>query len=156
MLPKGYYTARAVSGEFGYSSNKGTEQVAVEFEILDEAHAGERIHWMGFFTDKTTDRTMESLRICGWRTDDVTDLQGIGDNQVQLVVDHEEYDGKVLAKVQWVNRIGGGFKMGSTMSEAQKKAFSARMRGAAVKSRSAAPPANGSDKPKDNSDDVPF
>lgn len=143
MLDKGYYRARALGGEFGYSSKKGTEQVAVEFEILDESHQGERITWIGFFTDKTTERTMESLRICGWKTDDVTDLQGITDNEVQLVIDHETFEGKERAKVQWVNRPSSGFQMKSTMNADQKKAFAQRMKGAAVKSRQAAAAPNG-------------
>src|ERR1700737_157979 len=107
MLPKGRYRAKAVDAQLGFSPNKGTEQVVVEFEILDEEHAGERITWIGYFAENTSERTIESLRICGWKTDDVSDLRGIGDNEVQLVVEHEPYQGKTFARVQFVNRIGG-------------------------------------------------
>lgn len=135
-LPKGRYRARALAGDFGYSPKKGTEQVIVEFELLDEQWQNERVTWIGFFTDKTTERTMEALRFCGWSGDDVTNLVGLGDTEVSLVIDHEEYDGKLQAKVQWVNK-GGAFAMKAPMSDEQKKAFAAKMRGAAVKSRSA-------------------
>lgn len=135
-LPKGRYRARALQGEFGYSPNKGTEQVVVEFELLDEQWRSERVTWIGYFTGNTTERTLEALRFCGWTGDDVTDLTGLGNGEVSLVIDHEEYDGKLMAKVQWVNK-GGLLAMKAPMSPDQKKAFAAKMRGAAVKSRAA-------------------
>lgn len=135
-IPKGRYRARSLQAEFGFSPNKGTEQVVVEFELLDDQWRGERVTWIGYFTEKTTERTMEALRFCGWSGDDVTDLVGLGTSEVSLVIDHEEYDGKLQAKVQWVNK-GGAFAMKAPMSPDQKKAFAAKMRGAAVKSRSA-------------------
>jgi hypothetical protein len=156
MLAKGRYRARGTGYEWGKSPSKGTRQVVVDFELLDEAHKGERINWIGYITPNTQERTLETLRTCGWKGDDVTDLQGLGDNEVELVVDHETYEEKTHARVQFVNRIGSGFKMKSPMSEQEKKAFAAEMRGLAVKSRSTtAAPAPAGDGPK-SPDDVPF
>lgn len=154
MLAKGKYRARAAGYEWGKSPGKGTRQVVVDFELADEAHKGEHINWIGYVTPNTQERLLESLRICGWKGDDITDLQGLGDNEVELVVDHETYEGSTYARVQFVNRIGSGFKMKTPMSDAEKKAFAAEMRGLAVKSRSAAPAPSG-DGPK-SPDDIPF
>lgn len=134
LLPKGYYRARAIAGQLSTSKNKGTPQVELEFELLDEQYLGRRVNWCGYFTEKTEARTLESLRHCGWQGDDLTDLAGISDNEVQLVIDHEDYDGKTYARVQWVNRLGGvGF--GAPMEDAAKRAFAARMRSKAAASR---------------------
>jgi hypothetical protein len=157
MLAKGKYRARAQGGEWGKSPSKGTRQIVVDFELTDEVHKGERINYIGYITPNTQERVLESLRICGWKGDDVTDLLGLGDNEVELVVDHEAYEGSTYARVQFVNRIGSGFKMKAPMSEAEKKQFAAEMRGLAVKSRSAAaaPAATDDGGPK-SPDDIPF
>jgi hypothetical protein len=136
MIPNGHHRARAVGAELGRSPKKGTEQIVVEFQLLDGELAGERINWIGYFTPNTSDRTLEALRICGWKTDDVTDLDGLTDNEVSLAIEQETYQDKTHAKVQFVNRLGSGFKMKSPMNDAEKKAFAAKMRGLAVKSRS--------------------
>ncbi len=69
MLNPGKYRARPIAAALGLTS-KGTDQIAVTFELLDPA--GERITWYGFFTEKTTDRTLESLRHCGWKGNDLS------------------------------------------------------------------------------------
>lgn len=129
MIARGTYTARAGSFEFGVTA-KDSDFVSVEFEIRGgPAHVGERIGWRGYFTEKTTDRTLESLKHAGWDGRDVMLLQGLGSRDCQIVVDHEEYDGKTYARVQWVNAHGGGgLGPGQQMDEARKRAFAARMR----------------------------
>lgn len=133
LIPKGRYRARAIPGsaQLGYTS-KGTEQIVVEFELLDEQWAGRTMTWYGFFSEKTQERTIESLRIAGWSADDLTDMTGLGMSEVSLAVDHEEYKGKMHASIAFVNKPGG---LKSPMSDAQRKAFAARMKGAAVASR---------------------
>lgn len=124
MLDAGYYRARAVEYALG-KTEKGGRQVAVRFETLDdEGRSGASITWYGYFTDKTRERTLESLQHCGWEGDDITDLSGIERNEVQLVVEHEEYEGKVRAKVAWVNRPGGGgIAIKAPLDEAEKAEF---------------------------------
>jgi hypothetical protein len=130
MLSPGYYRARAVEYALGKTQN-GTRQVAVRFEVLDEqgAPGGERVTWYGYFTEKTAERTLESLQYCGWEGDDVTDLTGIERNEVQIVVEHEEYEGKTNARVAWVNRAGGGsIAIKAPLDEAEKAAFAREMK----------------------------
>lgn len=124
MLQPGYYRGRAIEWGLG-KTEKGTRHVAVRFQTLDEQERpGESIAWYGYFTDKTTERTLESLQHCGWEGTDITDLSGIERNEVQLVVQHEEYEGKVHARVAWVNRPGGGgIAIKAPLDEGEKADF---------------------------------
>jgi hypothetical protein len=141
MINEGKYKARATDAKLGVAQT-GNDTVAVAFELLD--HPGEHITWYGYFTEKTVDRTMESLRYCGWQGDDVSDLTGISSNEVEIVIEHEEdREGKTRARVKWVNRAGSSkAQLKNEMNDAQKKAFAARMKGAALASRAKIPPKN--------------
>lgn len=128
MMAAGRYRARAVQAALGETST-GKEQIAVEFETLDEEGApGEHITWFGFFTEKSLEHTVRALRVCGWRGDDINNLDGISDNEVSLVVEHEEYEGKVSAKVKWVNAPGGGIALKSTLDAGRAASFAATMK----------------------------
>lgn len=132
----GTYKARAIGGALGETEG-GKPQIAVEYQVSEGECHGETITWFGYFTEKTIERTMQALRNSGWKTDDLTDLAGLGDTEVKIVCDEEEYNGEVRLKVQWVNSIGGlGLK--KPMTPEQAKAFAARMKGAAVASRGTA------------------
>jgi hypothetical protein len=139
MLPPGTYNAvaaliRSEAGDeayvqFGNSREKGTPQVCINFEITDGDYAGHRIAWMGYFTEKTTKRTFETLRLVGWKGDDLMGaLAQELTNQVSLVVDHEEWDGKVRAKIKWVNPPGGGGLRINTMNANDLRSFAASMK----------------------------
>lgn len=135
MIPEGTFKARATEGALGWTS-KGKEQIAVSFVLLEGDAEGSQITWYGYFSDKTQDRTIESLRVCGWQGDDLSDLTGIDANEVWLVIEHEENDqGEVRARVRWVNG-GGGVQMKEPMAADQAKAFAARMKGAVMAQRS--------------------
>lgn len=131
MLPERTYAAVARSATLTESEEKKTPQVAVTFEITTAEYAGERVIWFGFLTDKTTERTIQSLRYAGWKGTDLTDLSDLAKNDtpvVELVVEHETYKDKTRAKVQWVNPAGG--RAGKALPADQAKALSAKMRGA--------------------------
>src|SRR5690606_28336352 len=103
MIAKGTYTAKAIEWKLGVTS-RGTEQIAVLFQL----ESGEQITWYGYFTEKTTERTLDALEYMGWDGVDITDPVGLDRNDVRLVIDHETgEDGKTYARVKWVNRIGG-------------------------------------------------
>lgn len=140
MIDAGYYRAVAVPVstpegdsyvQFGESST-GKPQLVVNFEILEGPSEGKRIAWFGYFTEKTTQRTVESLRLCGFKGDDLAGavVQKL-DQEVQIVVAHEEYEGKTTAKVRWVNRAGGdGFRMDKPMDKMGLSRFAAQMKNA--------------------------
>jgi hypothetical protein len=140
LIEAGYYKAAAVPittpdgdtyVQFG-ESKTGKPQVVVNFEILEGPDAGRRIAWFGYFTEKTVQRTVESLRYCGFKGDDLAGaVTQVLDQEVQIVVAHEEYDGKVTARVNWVNRAGGdGFRMEKTMGRTALTQFAAQLRNA--------------------------
>jgi hypothetical protein len=120
------YAARAKEWGLG-ETDTGKEQIAVQFEILTPDADIRRITWFGYFTEKTMERTIQSLRYCGWQGDDLSNLSDLDLNEVELVIDDETYEGKTRTKVKWVNR-GGGLALKAPMDAVRKKAFAASMR----------------------------
>jgi hypothetical protein len=127
MIADGVYRARAIQGALGQAST-GSDQVAVEFEILTEGLEGQHITWFGYFTDATWERTVEALRTCGWQGDDLSDLTGLGASEVDLVIEQEEYNGKYSAKVKWINKPGG-MSLKAPMSPERAQQFASEMKG---------------------------
>jgi hypothetical protein len=141
MLNKGIYAAVVVpveteSGEtacqFGHSSQKGTPQVAVCFEVLRGPDAGKRMSWIGYLTEKAEERAFKTLRLCGFEGDD---LGAFADqrptNEVQIDVQEERDDqGRIRARIAWVNdpSFGGGMKMANALAGAELRKFGAQFK----------------------------
>jgi hypothetical protein len=148
-LKPGTFRARATAAVLAESGN-GNPQIAISFQILDEAFAGSTIPYYGSFSKnlgkgkKTPfQRTIEALRLCGWEGDDLSDLSTVTANEVSLVLDFEEFEGEKKLKVKWVN-APGGVAVKNPMNEVQAKGFAARMRGEIIAaSKKIAKPANG-------------
>lgn len=139
LIPAATYRARGAVGsaQLGHT-NDGKPQIAASFIISEGEHAGKSVPWYGYFTEKTKKRTLESLRIAGWSNDDIADIEGFGDTEVDIVVGHNTWEGKTTARVDWVNRAGsGGIALRNPMSDAERKAFAAKLKGDAVVSRKA-------------------
>jgi acyl CoA:acetate/3-ketoacid CoA transferase alpha subunit len=152
-MQAGKFRARAVEGDWGYSS-KGTEQVAVLFQLVD---SGEQITWYGFMTEKTSDRTIEALISCG--VQDLQTLDGLGTEDVELDLAFETYEGKERLRVKWVNRLGtGGVAMKSRMDQGQKASFAAKYQGTFLKKKQEAgvPPKTDQAPAVADTDDIPF
>lgn len=138
MIQEGRYKARALEGALGRAGT-GSEQIAVLLEITEGEHKGHQLTWYGYFTEKTVDRTFESLRHLGWEGDDLTDLRGIESNEVTIVVELEyDRDGEQHARVKWINSPGSGLAMRERLDDAAARVFAQRMKGAAVASRAKA------------------
>lgn len=174
MIPEGKYRARATSGEFGKSKQKGTRYVRVDFEVVDGEEAGQHVRWDGWFTDNTAERTTDSLIYCGctFPGNDMLNLEGLGSQEVQIVVEHETWtptegdkagQEQTRAKVAWVNQLGfGGVPEDQKLDDSEARAFAQKMKGllmqkkrptaAASPNRTPAPQrqATGTD------DDIPF
>lgn len=164
MLQPGRYTARAVEAALGHTS-KGTEQVAVLFEVVFDDGSSERITWYGYFTEKTVDRTFESLQLCGCTGEPPFDFDNIGRNEVSIEVRNEaDQDGNMRPRVKWVNKLGAaGVALKDRMGEDQAAIFAKKMRGqfAAYKAKGgggngAAPPAPKPPRQPGEDDDVPW
>lgn len=125
-LSNGKYRAKAGDWALGESGN-GKEQIAVEFELLDPDYSGQHITWYGYFSDGALEFTVKALRTMGWQGDDLLHLIGLDANEVVLVIENEEYQGKTYAKVKWVNAIGG-LALKTPMTPAKQQSFAAQMR----------------------------
>lgn len=159
LIPEGKYRAKATGGEFGVAQT-GTEYVFVGFEVSTEGPwKGTALSWKGYFTDKTTERTIESLRYCGcvFPDNDITNLSGLGQKEVTLVVEHEEDDkGRWWPKVQWVNSGGPGIKDTQKMGAGEKASFRSRMKAALVATGGPAPKHTNDEPPPIGDEDIPF
>ncbi len=127
LLEAGTYRARALDAALG-STSKGKEQVAVKFDLLD--FPGQSITWFGYFTEATTNSTFRALRTAGWKGSDLSDLSDLSNPEgpeVYLVIEHETYENKKIAKVRWVNSAGG-MALKSRLEPDQAKAFAAKMK----------------------------
>jgi hypothetical protein len=157
LIPPGTYRGRAVNWGLSTTST-GKEQVAVEFEFPDAAGVVQRLTWFGFFTEKTWERTIQSLRHCGWKGVDLDDLGGLDASEVDLVVEHDTYNGVTRAKINWVNEAGA-LPFVQPMEATAARSFAARMRGkvASVKPKSTPrAPARTEPPPHTDSDAPPF
>lgn len=114
--PIGKYPAVAVPmvGEdgmrtvrWGLSSNRNA-QVLVYFKIIRGPRAGDVLPWFGSLSKDAYERTMQSLRYCGWKSARTADLEREPlDQEVEIEVGHNDWDGKSYARVDWVNPPGG-------------------------------------------------
>jgi len=107
QIQQGTYIAKAIKpAALEKSPEKGTPCVRVTFKLAD---GGATIDWVGWLTEKTRDRTVESLEYMGF---DGTDLETVTKNDVQIVIEPEEYENdkgekKTTMRVKWVNSLGG-------------------------------------------------
>ena len=87
----------------------------ITFEFKDNEGITRHLTWYGHFTEKTIEKTLDALLICGMRGNDPRVLaegpaaHALNQSQeVSVTVEHEkDDDGKIRAKVRWINRVGG-------------------------------------------------
>lgn len=163
MVPKGTYRAKATRGEYGVTPTSGNDFISVAFQIVEDGEQkGQTVGYRGFFTEKAMERTMESLRTagCTFPGNDITNLEGLGSTEVQIAVDHEEYESKgekkTAARVAFVNPIGsaGRVKPEQQMDPGHKASFKQRMMGHVV--GGAAPKPAGQTGIGTGADKIPF
>lgn len=143
-MKDGTYKARASDAALGYTL-EGAPQVAVAFTILEGEHEGQSITWYGYFTEKSQRRTIDALRACGWKGDDLSDLTSVGDEDVSIVLKTEVYQGTSQVRVAWVNSRSG-VQLKTRMTPEEAKHFAQQMMGHVVAARgpAKATPRNGS------------
>lgn len=148
MLPAGTYAAVVAPVEtergpvyiqWGPGTDKSPFTAAVNFEVLNGPQAGQKITSFLYFSStagrsgKTVaERSIESLRACGFTGDDIDKFaEQTPDIECQIVVEHETYQGKTTAKVKWVNQAGGGgFVFEKPLDSTSLRKFSAQFKGA--------------------------
>jgi hypothetical protein len=121
----GDYRATALVHELR-TSKAGNPYSNVTFRLLD---APGQIDWRGNYTsEKLRDRALESLRYCGWKGDDLSNVAFPEGNEVILVIEDDTYEGKIHSQVAWVNSSKASVK--NALGTADAKVFAARMKGA--------------------------
>lgn len=128
-IQPGVYAMRAVDAELGYTQGTAeappAPQVAVLLEFIDGPYKGLTITWYGFFTEKTKQATVRSLRTLGFTGDNLADLATVRGEAPCTVVVENDLHGVAQARIRFVG--GGAIAMKNTMSEEQKKAFATSM-----------------------------
>jgi hypothetical protein len=154
LISEGSYMAKALPPRETIFIKAGTGSAGVHlmFQLIDDGpFKGREIEWSGWLTDKTKERTAESLTICGFDGDDE---QTVTRNVVQLVIEHEsnvsEKSGKtyVNARVKWINDPSRSRTQFTPMDEASRLQAKATLRGLVLASKEArsksAPPGDAS------------
>jgi hypothetical protein len=143
-ITNGTYKAKATGQVvLGTSSQKGTPFIEFYFAIIGGEHEGKTVRWTSYFSEKTSERTIQSLQYCGWQGEDLAEfadggLHGLDTNEVAVVVELEEYDDrqtgekKTAAKVQWVNKAVGYLNTANAMNQEAALSFSEKMRGLVI------------------------
>lgn len=147
-IAAGNYRGRAIKGseQYGQTSN-GNDQIVIDLDLPD---IGEKVSTFLVFTDKAAQYSLDRLRACGWKGDDLSNLDGIDANEVDVEVKYEMYQGQEKMKVQIVTG-GGAVKLKDQLDDKGKKAFAAKYRDLAksVAAPKAVPAASGSGKDLD-------
>lgn len=171
LISKGRHVARPTSIQFGFAGQDDKPQAVIGFQIVGEQDPfnGWSISAFCFLHEASWERSIESLRNMGWTGDDLQELPALCEagqlGDVEIVIDHEEYQGAVSAKVKWINKVGGGaVKLKKPMEGDALKRFSAQMRSKVrtVPSTGPARPANASNgtapqpAAATGTDDIPF
>ncbi len=166
LIPQGYYRARAVRVRNDYGeqvwakfgrAKKGTQQVVMMFEIIDhDEHSGTRAPWFGFFTKNAWERTIESLRYCGFQGDDLDALNSQQlDQVVSVKLEHEtsKSSGRTFLRVAFVNAASAGnVALADPMSANEVRDFAAMMKSRIANTSGG----NQATTSRDPLDDIPF
>lgn len=133
-IKPGRYLARATRYKLTETTNTRTPYIAVAFELLDGDHAGAELTWSGWLSDKAMERTLKGLRAAGWRGADLSDLAGIGERKCSLTIDDEvsQSDGKVYARIKFVNSTGGAELRGDALDDGKYRQLVAASKAIAV------------------------
>jgi hypothetical protein len=161
ITPGRYYATpqRTTADDALGETSTGKEQVCIQLELRhgEGVPPGTILYWYGYFTDAALKMTFDAMRACGFKGHDVSDLSGIGDNEVIAVVTIDEWEGVKRNKVNFINSLGGG-GIRNVMAPKAQKTFAARMKAKLAGLEALATPgrANAGDKEEVDSDDIPF
>jgi hypothetical protein len=138
MLPAATYAAVVspvetekgpVSIQWGPGTVNSPFTAAVSFEVLNGPCAGQKITSFLYFGEKSAERSLESLRACGFTGDDIDKFSDqTPDIECQIVVEHETYQGKTRAKVKWVNAPYKGFTFEQPLDAPSLRKYSAQLK----------------------------
>ncbi len=127
LLPAGDYAVTAVTAKLGYAGTKN-EQIGIRLRIMEGTYKGKTLLYYGSFAGKAEEFTVKAMLALGFTGADMRDLSSMLQGTSAIaVVEHSEYQGKITAKVQWIN--GADVQMKDEMKPNEVAAFAQRMRG---------------------------
>lgn len=111
-IKEGKYLARAIQAQL-FISKTGSRSLVARFLLSDsprnpEPARGKTCDFFGYFTEGSVARTKKTLQACGWSGDWKT-FSDIDANEVEIVVEQTEYEGKTRSRVVWVNSVSLDF-----------------------------------------------
>jgi hypothetical protein len=121
------------------TTRNGGEQVVVTFELREGPSTGETIKYYGNLSAAAAEYTLKNLRICGWKSDDIRELDTVGDDEVQLNIQEDTYNGNTALKVKFINPLTMASKF--TVEPSQADALAARLKALAAATRGDTPAA---------------
>jgi hypothetical protein len=149
-IEKGFYKGRAIKGAEQYgTSSKGNDQIVIDLDLGEHGQVSTVLN----FSDAAAPYAVQRLRALGWKGDDITNLQGIEINEVDVRVFYETYEGKERMKAE-ISTGGGRIKLETPMDPRAKSAFGARMK-AFLRGTGQSAPRSAPTNQQDNSD-IPF
>lgn len=147
MIAEGTYRGIGVKGseQYGTTTN-GNDQIVAGFDLPD---IGEQVSVFFFFSDKAAPYSIKKLRAAGWTGNDLSNLEGFGDQECTVRISYEMYQGEQKMKTDVV--VGGTVTLTNTLDDKGKKAFGAKFKALAAASAAPQTPAK-----KTGTDDINF
>ncbi len=127
IMPAGDYAVIAIAAKLGYAGTKN-EQIGARLRITEGPLKNKTMLWYGSFSGAAEEFTVKAMRALGFAGNDLRDLSSMLGGQAAIaVVQHDTYQGKLRAKVAWIN--GADVQMKDEMNTDELAAFAQRMRG---------------------------
>lgn len=152
-IPAGFYRGRAIKGSEQYGlSSKGNDEILLRVQVPS---LNRSLFVRLSFSDGAAPYSIDKLRACGWTGNDVTKLDGIDANEVDVNIKYEIFENKEQMKVDIY--AGGGIKVDTPMDDKQKRSFGARVAALLKGSGKNGPAPKAAPKSDDGDDDaIPF
>jgi hypothetical protein len=104
----GEFRCKVVAPQYGWfdETAKGSKYIKLPCEVLDGEHAGKRIVWLGYLTEKAYQSTERSLAEAFGDKWTWTNIPFAGMECI-IVAEEEEYNGKKQIKAKYLNSVNG-------------------------------------------------
>lgn len=144
MIPVGKHKGKCPTIELvSWGKDKSDNaQIAIPMEVTDGDAKGER-GWLvcSLGSEDAIRYTMKALRTLGWKTDDLTNLDGIADNVVMMTVEEDMWTPPGQAepvrgtRIRYVDKVDRRFAFKNPLSDQEKLGLSARLKAYAIQSK---------------------
>jgi hypothetical protein len=126
MIKAGRFKARAIKGseQYAESGSNKTLTVALDLQVKELEQS---VTTFLYCSPAAYPYSVAKLRACGWKGDDITNLEGVDANEVDIDIEMETYEGKSRPKVNILDGGGGKVRLDAVIDKA---AFKARLQAA--------------------------